>query len=272
MNPRIEQLICPLRPEGLPPVSYSPNRGYAFLVLMMIVTILLISLTAALPSIYTAGQREKEEELIFRGNEYARAILFFHRQFGRFPSSVDEILKKTNGYRFLRRAYRDPMSPNGKWRLIHANAAGMLIDSRTMPGVGRQGNQAGQTPPGATTPGMTFPGTAPPGTTPLGEQPPQVGEGDNSIFTNQTQGAFIVGVASSSTKNSIRVLNDQTHYDRWEFLAVGPTVGGLQNGGGTGSGIGQGGVTTTPVGPNQNPGMGPGQGIPPLTDQPVFPH
>ncbi len=234
------------------------NRGYAFLILMMMVTILLISLTAALPSIYTAGQREKEEELIFRGNEYARAILFFHRQFGRFPSSIDEILKKTNGFRFLRRAYRDPMSLNGKWRLIHANAAGMLLDSRTMPIAGRPVNPAGQTPAG---------------TQPPDAQPPQEKEGDKSIFTNQMLGAFIVGVASSSTKNSIRVFNDQTRYDKWEFLAVGPTVGGLP--GGIGAGIGPGGQTPTRGGPNQNPGIGPGQGgtgIPPLTDQPVFPH
>lgn len=222
---------------------------------MMIVTILLISLTAALPSIYTAGQREKEKELIFRGNEYARAILFFHRQFGRFPSSINEILKRTNGYRFLRRAYRDPMSPGGKWRLIHANAAGMLLDSKTMPIAGTSGNPPGQTPPG---------------TSPPNSQPPKENDGGKSIFTNQMQGAFIVGVASSSTKNSIRVFNDQTRYDKWEFLAVGPTVGGLP--GGIGAGIGPGGQTPTPGGPDQNPGVGPGQGIPPLTDQPVIPH
>src|SRR3982074_2084687 len=73
----------------------SRNRGYAFLVLMLIVTVLLISLTAALPSIYTQGQREKEEELIFRGNQYARAAWLFHRQFGHYPSTVDDMVKKT---------------------------------------------------------------------------------------------------------------------------------------------------------------------------------
>src|SRR2546428_148042 len=57
------------------------DRGYALLVLMMMATILLVSLTVALPSVYLEGQREREEELIFRGNEYARAIAIFHRQF-----------------------------------------------------------------------------------------------------------------------------------------------------------------------------------------------
>src|SRR5689334_778091 len=77
-----------------------PADGYALVVLMMMVTILLISLTAALPNIHTAGVREREEELIFRGNEYARAIMFFHRQFNRYPVSIEELTKRTNGYRF----------------------------------------------------------------------------------------------------------------------------------------------------------------------------
>ena len=35
---------------------------------MMLATVLLVSLTAVLPSIYQEGQREREAELIFRGN------------------------------------------------------------------------------------------------------------------------------------------------------------------------------------------------------------
>src|SRR5689334_18438817 len=77
-----------------------PRDGYALIVLMMMVTILLITLATALPNVYTAGLREREEELIFRGNEYARAIMFFHRQFNRYPASVEELTKQTNGYRF----------------------------------------------------------------------------------------------------------------------------------------------------------------------------
>src|SRR5690242_9660116 len=103
MKPRDKQWKCPWHPEGTASrfSREAGSGGYAFLILMMMVTILLISLTAALPSIYTEGQREKEEELIFRGNEYARAILFFHNKFGRYPSTVQELVKKTNGIRFL---------------------------------------------------------------------------------------------------------------------------------------------------------------------------
>ncbi len=211
------------------------ERGYALLILMMLATVLLISLGAALPSIYTEGQREREEELIFRGDEYARAIGRFRRQFNRFPSSVNELLQ-TNGLRFLRRAYRDPMSRDGKWRFIHASANGALFDSRTQ---GPASQTAGQKMESGSegSEGHTFlkvleKGT--PGTT------PSLGLGQ------AVQGAFIAGVASSSSRESIRVWNGRRHYDEWEFLGVRANAAGLQLG-----------VGGQPVAPGQ-PGL-PGQ-------------
>jgi type II secretory pathway pseudopilin PulG len=97
---------------------------------MIAVTVLLISLTAVLPDIYTEGQRAREEELIFRGNEYARAIALFHARFNRYPMKIDDLVKGMNGIRFLRHAYPDPMTRSGKWRYIHANGAGVVVDSR----------------------------------------------------------------------------------------------------------------------------------------------
>src|SRR5438552_885065 len=58
-------------------------QGYALLILMMMVTLLLISLTATLPSIYMEAQREREEELVFRGTEYQKAIFLFRQKFQR---------------------------------------------------------------------------------------------------------------------------------------------------------------------------------------------
>lgn len=188
------------------------HRGYVLVILMMLVTVLLISLAAALPSIYTAAQREREEELIFRGNEYAQAIMLFHRQFNRFPSSVDELVKKTNGVRFLRHAYPDPMSRGGKWRFIHANAMGVILDSRTLNGP----QQAlGQKPPSPITGSEQGPGNQD-ASGRQEEQKPEM----SSFFGNEMQGAFIVGVASSSRNKSIRVWNNHTRYDDWEFIGI----------------------------------------------------
>lgn len=109
--------------------SRFPNKGYALIAMMIVVTVILVSLTEALPAIYQQVQREREAEAIFRGEQYARAIYMFHRTLGRFPSSVKELLN-TNGTRFLREAYPDPLSPKGAWHFIHANAAGIIIDSQ----------------------------------------------------------------------------------------------------------------------------------------------
>ncbi len=172
---------------------------------MMIVTVLLIALTAALPSVYTEGQREREEELLFRGSQYKRAIGLYRRQFNRFPTSVKDLLE-TNGLHFLRRPFRDPMSRSGKWRFIHANAAGVPIDSKTIGGPKRPGAEK---PPG---PGMES------GETTSGERS---GERAGAAGgTAEIKGAFILGVASSSSRESIRVVDGHTHYDEWEFLAI----------------------------------------------------
>lgn len=248
------------------------SRGYALLIMMMVVTVLLVSLTAALPSIYHEGQRDREEELIFRGNEYARAIGLFRRRFNRFPSSVDELLR-TNGLRFLRRAYPDPMSRDGKWRFIHASINGTLLDSKTLPAPGVAGSAPGQSPFG----GLQ-------GQTPLGGSPsssgsppgqssrfgPQQREGEtSSSFGQEGQGGFIAGVASRSTKESIRVLNHRTHYDEWEFLGLEGNAAGVASGLAPQSPGGQPGQPGMPQQPLQPAPQSPqGPGVPPLTDQP----
>ena len=205
------------------------DQGFALLILLMLATVMLIALTAALPSVYTQGRREKEEELIFRGNEYARAIAMFRRQFQRFPTNVKELLQ-TNGMRFLRHEYKDPMTKNGKWRFIHADASGAPIDSRTI---------ARPKPP-----------------KPLGGDESKTGSDQSSAEEEKSKssffgdgkelkGAFIIGVASRSNKNSIRVYNNKTRYSDWEFL-------GIEAGGGRGAIPGAGAI---PQG-GRNPGQG----------------
>lgn len=170
---------------------------------MMVLTVLLVTLTKALPSIYTASQREREEELIFRGNQYARAILFYRRQFNRFPSTVDDLVKKTNGFRFLRHAYTDPMTRSGKWRFIHANAAGTVIDAKTI---------TSPTGPNARKDAEKKQGDA------AGESAEKPAASTSE--EKETKGAFIVGVASRSTHKSVRIWNNHDRYDEWEFLGV----------------------------------------------------
>jgi len=237
------------------------DQGFVLLMLLMLATVILIGLTAALPSVLAEGQREKEEELIFRGNEYARAIAMYRRQFRRFPSDVKELLQ-TNGMRFLRHEYRDPMTKSGKWRFIHADGTGTPIDSRTIsrPKTSKPlGNDKSSSER----------------STMMGERQQQVQEeqttgaeetkSKSAFFGegNELKGAFIIGVASTSNKNSYRVYNNKNRYSDWEFLGIEmgsggtvPAQGGAVPGGTSGGrGSGFGGRPGLPT-------------MPPRTDQP----
>ena len=87
--------------------------------ILFLLAALAIAITAAAPSMITQIRRDREEELIHRGNQYVRAIRLFYKKFGRYPNSIKE-LEDTNHLRFLRREYKDPMTDSGEWTLLHA--------------------------------------------------------------------------------------------------------------------------------------------------------
>jgi type II secretory pathway pseudopilin PulG len=230
------------------PRRESPDAGYILLIVMMMATLLLVSLAAAAPSIYVEGQREKEQELIFRGEQYARAIILFHQQFKRYPASVKELLH-TNNLSFLRQAYPDPMTRSGKWRFIHATANGVVLDSKLLkpPGQsqnkpfgsdnGKSGSQSGsagtQTSRPATQDGsqqgsFSAGSFSLPGMGQESGQNRQQNSGSSFFSNDKSIGAFIVGVASTSHHQSIGVFDKRTEYDEWEFLGI-PGAPGAPN-------------------------------------------
>jgi len=93
-----------------------PRRpGYVLIILMMAVFVMSLGLLIALPVWQTELQREKEEELIFRGKQYAEAVrIYVLKNPGRFPKSLKELLEK----KCIRRLYKDPFGPNGEWNVI----------------------------------------------------------------------------------------------------------------------------------------------------------
>lgn len=105
-------------------------RGFALLFVLFIVALVLIGASIAVLSIKTEGRREKEAQMIWRGEQYQRAIGLYYRKFGRFPTSLDNLIQGTNGVRYLREPYKDPMNKeDGSWRLIYVTPAGQLIGS-----------------------------------------------------------------------------------------------------------------------------------------------
>ena len=111
------------------------QRGYALLMIMFFIALLVIAGMAAGPRILTEGKREKEKEMVWRGKQYVRGVRMYYRKLGRFPTSLDDLTKpKVGNLRFMRKAYKDPMnSEDGSWRLIYVGPSGQLIGSLKPP-------------------------------------------------------------------------------------------------------------------------------------------
>jgi hypothetical protein len=107
------------------------QRGYAILLILFFVTLVVLATMSVAPNILTQGRREKETEMIWRGKQYARGIKLYYRKTGKFPTSMEDLTKaKLGSLRFMRQAYRDPMnSKDGEWRLIYVGPTGQLIGS-----------------------------------------------------------------------------------------------------------------------------------------------
>ena len=88
------------------------QRGYAMAAVLVGVAIMSIVMSALLPVWRQQVQREKEAELAFRGEQYARAIYLFQRaNGGRNPPSLDVLVSG----RFIRKKYKDPMTEDGEF-------------------------------------------------------------------------------------------------------------------------------------------------------------
>jgi type II secretory pathway pseudopilin PulG len=86
-----------------------PQRGYMMITLMLALAMITLAMLAVLPGIKQQIMRDREEEMMHRGNSYMRAIQHFYKKFGRYPARVEE-LENTNNLRFLRKRYTDPMN------------------------------------------------------------------------------------------------------------------------------------------------------------------
>ena len=87
------------------------ERGYVLFGIAIGLVILGIAMTAAVPLWQKVMQREREQELIFRGYQYMQAIELYQRKYpGAYPADIDVLVKE----KFLRKAYTDPFSEDGE--------------------------------------------------------------------------------------------------------------------------------------------------------------
>ena len=197
------------------------EEGYAMAVLLVAMSITAVLMTVAMPAWKQMVQRDREEELLFRGRQYARAVGLFQRKYANAnPPDIDVLLRE----KFLRTRYKDPITNDDFQTLLAGQAGG----TGPTPQGGRGRGTAAVTP----TPSLQQPGQTP------------AGRGVGTPGAGAAGG--VVGVVSKSKDKSIKIYNGRTHYNEWTFVYTAPAQA-----------PGAGGVPGTAV-PGQR-GQGPGQ-------------
>ena len=119
----------------------SKESGYVLLAVMLTLTLMLIALSVEAPRIAQQIKRDKEEELIHRGKDYATAVKrFVHKNGGRYPASIEQ-LENTNHIRFLRKKYVDPMTGESDWKMVHVGEAEIKIPAPNPGTIRRRGHR-----------------------------------------------------------------------------------------------------------------------------------
>jgi type II secretory pathway pseudopilin PulG len=105
---------------------------------MVLVAIVVVGILAGVANVATARvvQADREDELLFRGMAYRSAIQRYYAVAGRYPRTLDELLKDSRFAQrpYLRARYPDPMADraqasgrdeSGGWQLVRAGDGGI---------------------------------------------------------------------------------------------------------------------------------------------------
>ena len=199
------------------------ERGYALVSLLALMSLLALFALAVAPRVQQQTQREWEKEALFRGDQVAEAIRAYYRSRGAqgvnaLPTSMDQLIEgvqipgRTKRLQILRpSAARDPLSSDGKWRLIGPTSQDFrgFVQSLTL--------YSGGVPP---VPSQQFTGLA--GLIPRMssvldvESSPAPGGESTSL---DASGPFI-GVASRSQRDSVISFFGIERHDQWIFTPM----------------------------------------------------
>lgn len=95
------------------------ERGVSLVALTVAITLMMIAMAIMLPAWSYVAKNERELELLFRAEQIARAIEKYKLKHGNrgYPPTLEALVKG----RYLRKLYKDPMVPDGEWRLMRPN-------------------------------------------------------------------------------------------------------------------------------------------------------
>ena len=114
--------------------SHSPPSagGFTYLWVLLAIGLVAAGLAATAEVASTAVRRDKEAELLFAGDEFARAIARYRAAVPgsqQYPQGLENLLADNrfpNVRRHLRRIYRDPMTGSIDWGLVRGPNGGIV--------------------------------------------------------------------------------------------------------------------------------------------------
>ena len=121
------------------------EAGYAMAALLVAMALMALMMSVAMPVWRQAAQRDKEAELVWRGQQYDRALQLYRRKSG-VPGApnLDVLIQQ----KFLRKKYKDPIT-GGDFELKPVSLLGPGSDTPGVPGVGNRRPGVGNPSSGA---------------------------------------------------------------------------------------------------------------------------
>jgi type II secretory pathway pseudopilin PulG len=196
--------------------------GYTLVALLLVMTLLALWAVAAAENVRQQGQREREKEAMFRGEQVADAIRSYYRFRGAqgvnsLPTSMDQLLegipRGTKKLQILRaEAARDPLSKSGEWKLIGPTSEDVagFVKALTV--------YAGGTPPAPRGDMARLASVIPQMTNVLDTGSTSTAPGGDDDSANSS-GPFL-GVASRSQRNSVMTYYGIDRHDGWIFTPL----------------------------------------------------
>jgi hypothetical protein len=164
------------------------------LFLMLAVAVLTITMLGVASNYKRSVLRDREVEMIHRGEQYERAVRRFYVKNGRYPVSLEQ-LENTNKVRYLRKRYKDPMTPDGQWKIVHptdVKLTNLTAQGASVTGTQNSGSGLNSNALSSDTTDQTPLGTK-------GLSTPNTGTSSNSNDANSGNSATTSGTATTGT-------------------------------------------------------------------------
>ena len=105
------------------------NQGFTLMGALILLALMGAGLAAFSELTSFTVQREKEAELLFRGNQYREAIKAYYARQKTYPKALAELVEDKRfptPVRHLRKLYADPMTGQPDWAIVEAPGGGIM--------------------------------------------------------------------------------------------------------------------------------------------------